>query len=319
MNRQSLSRIILATIALLALLLVASSTAHAQGPAPVKLRVEITDAGFQPDTLEVQQGQAVELTFVWNQKASPNDEHILTLDGYKLESDKIDSDHRETTLKFIADKPGSFVFKCDLDCQAHDFLQAGHLKVTAGSSSSGSASLSPTKLSISPSSWVTAGDPIILMAVLKDDKGKPISKAQVQFSVDAQFASGHGPMQIGTAQTDRNGVAFLPYRPTLRTMLQKITAQFDGVGMYAGTSQSIEIRLIGTPASAYEVQPVGLPDMPAYASIRTPAPNPVMNVLSWTLGHWQEAPLVLLIAGVWLAFAFVLFQAFGIAWVRERG
>ncbi len=305
------------------LLLVAPRVVLAQGPAPVKLRVEVTDNGFNPDTIEVQQGQTVELTFVWSQQAYPNDEHIITLDGYKLESDKINSDHREATLKFIADKPGDFIFKCDLDCQVHDLLGAGHLKVTGGSGSGTSAALTPTKLTVSPSSWVTAGEPIILMAVLKDDKRAPVSKAEVRFTLQAEFAGSHGAMEIGTAKTDYNGVAFLAYRPTVQTMLQNITAQFDRMGLYAPSKQSFQIRLIGTPPSAYQVSPLGLPDTPVYASLSTRAPLPIAApataALSWSVGHWQEAPLVLLVGGVWAIFAYVLFQVLGIAWTGRRG
>ncbi len=316
-------RILLFAALFVAFFCAVTPRAEAQGSDPVKLRIEVTDSGFNPNTVEVPQGSMVELTFVWNQPGNPNDEHIMVVEGYKLESDKINQGHRETTLKFVADKPGDFVFRCDLDCDKHDLLQAGHLKVSASGGKGGSASLTATKISVSPSSWVTAGDPIILMATLKDDQGKPVSKAEVSFSIQAQFGPTTGQMDIGSAKTDVNGVAFLPYKPTLHALLQTITAQFDGMGVYAQSKQSIQIRLIGTPPSAYTVDPTGLPDAPAYASLApatvAPISTPLVAALSWSMSHWQETPIVLLVGGVWLAFAYVLFQAFGIAWVGKRG
>ncbi len=314
MNRRAIIASLLMMLAALAL----APAAHAQGPAPLKLRVEVTDGGFKPDTIEAQQGQMVELTFVWAQTAHPNDEHIMVVDGYHLESDKIDSTHRETTVKFIADKAGTFAFRCDLDCEAHDFLQAGHLKVTAGGSG-GTAALTPTTLSVSPSSWVTPGDPIVLMVVLRDNQGAPVSKAPVEFSLDAEFGGVKGAMNIGEAKTDSNGVAFLAYQPTVREVQQNITAQFDGMGTYGESKQSVQLRLIATPPSAYQAPPTGLPGTPAYASL-TPGSTSLSatSVVAWGLTHWQEVPLVLLVGGVWLAFAYVVWQALGVAWVRPR-
>ncbi len=318
MNRRTLTLLIgVAAAILLAVGLSAPQVARAQGPAPLKLRVEVTDSGFKPDTVEAQQGQMVELTFVWAQQAYPNDEHIMVLDGYRMESDKIDSNHRETTLKFIADQAGTFSFHCDLDCEAHAYLQAGHLKVTAGGGAT--AARTPTTLSVSPSSWVSPGDLIVFMAVLRDGQGAPVAKAPVQFFLDAELGGTKGEMSIGQAKTDNNGVAFLAYQPTVRTVEQTITAQFDGMSTYAASKQSLQVRLIATPPSAYAVPPTGLPGTPVYVSLSAQPRLSVASALAWGLGHWQEVPLVLLVGGVWFAFGYVVLQALGITWVRKDG
>jgi hypothetical protein len=56
----------------------------------------------------------------------PHEEHIMVLEGYKLESEKITAEHREATFRFLADKAGPR--PSDLDCEAHDF-SSGCLRV----------------------------------------------------------------------------------------------------------------------------------------------------------------------------------------------
>lgn len=51
---------------------------------PVQITVTVTDNGFDPATITVPQGAAVELTFVWAETQPPGDEHIIQLSGYNL-------------------------------------------------------------------------------------------------------------------------------------------------------------------------------------------------------------------------------------------
>ena len=149
-----------------ALLLAATSIsqAFAQGAEAFKIRLEVTDGGYVcvegcdavqfGDTqwepvLEIEQGRLVELTFVFAHLDYVAEEHVMVLEGYKLEWDQIDFHNREATLQFIADQPGTFIFKCDVDCEVHDYMQRGHLKVTRGGS--GAAEYTPTILTLSPS------------------------------------------------------------------------------------------------------------------------------------------------------------------------
>ncbi len=289
----------------------APQLAYAQGPEPVKIRVETVDSGFQcapvsknclgeqsgDFVIEVAQGSLVELTFVWAHVGYFQEEHVMILEGYKLETDKLTREHPEATLKFIADKAGGFTFKCDLDCDVHDYLQRGHLKVGRGGGGGGAAVFTPTALSLTPSSWVTAGDPVSLTAVLKDAKGAPVPKAEVRFYVDASFVGTKGKMAIGTAKTDANGVAFLDYRPTLATRQQVIMAAFEGMGVYAESQGSIELQEVGVPPAAYTTAPIGLE----------------------VIRHWAPTALAAAVLSVWSVFGFVLYQAIGIARVSTRG
>lgn len=288
-----------AAAAALALVLWPLSVAHAADP--VKIRVEVKDAGFNGNpgdfTIEVDQGSLVELTFVWNHVGYVQEEHVMVLEGYRLEWPKIDFQSREATLSFVADKPGTFDFKCDSDCEVHDYLQRGHLKVGRGGGGAAAAALTPAVLTITPSKWATGGEAVSFMALLVAPTGAPIPKAEVRFFLDAEFLGTKGKMEIGTVKTDENGVAFFDYRPTLATPQQTITGRFEGMGTHGEAEQSVVILETGSPPSAYDQAPVGL------------------EIFR------QSAPLALALAviAVWLILAYVFLQAIGISRVELGG
>lgn len=113
----------------------AAGASCAQRPASevCRLRVEITDNGFNdlPSgfEVEVKQGQPVELTFVFAQKRSRTDSHIILLSGYDLKTEELDARLRQTTLKFVAEKPGCFELKCTNECNIHRKLSEAYLVI----------------------------------------------------------------------------------------------------------------------------------------------------------------------------------------------
>ena len=293
---------------LLALLaaLMPTSLVHAMPgrQSPKQIRIEIMDGGFNgmadEYNVEVEQGQLVEITFVWAHKAYIQDEHILVIDGYKLETPKIDSGHKEATLKFVADKVGRFSIHCDLECDAHSALQRANLKVKPAAGGAGGASSSArlaTTMTIKPSQTLVAtGDSVDLMTVLRDKNGAPVTKADIQYFVDTQFAGIKSKMNIGHARTDANGVAFFGYLPALSDTKQKITAQFDTSGLYDESTQSVDIQLVGQPLSAYRQAAIGL------EPFRDSAPYGLM----------------VFVVGIWATFGFVMFQALSVAREARR-
>jgi hypothetical protein len=298
-------------LVLMALLLAAAPLYTAQAHVlrlsqPVQIRVEINDDGFNHNgggdfNIDVELGQVVELTFVWAGEKNPDDEHIFVVDGYNLKSGKINSTHRETTLKFVADKVGTFDFKCDIDCENHDLLQKGHLNVKAGSGGTGTGSedaRTPTSLAVTASA-PEAGAATTLTAVLTDADGAPVPDVEVTFSADAEFVSTKGQMEVGKAKTNADGVATIDYQPIPEA--QKITAHFEAVGLYGASQQTIEIKQTGT-GSTYKMAPVGLENAPK----------------SWALNHWGPLAILALVVGSWLVFGYVLYQVFGIARSRAR-
>ncbi|MBI2912061.1 MAG: hypothetical protein HYY05_07950 [Chloroflexi bacterium] len=308
-----------ASLALLALLLPLAPASVTQAADPVKLRVELNDGGFNGNpgdfTIEVEQGALVELTFVWAHRALLANEHIIVLEGYKLEWDKLNFQQREASVQFIADKPGTFTFKCDLDCDIHEHLQKGHLKVKRSGEGS-AAALTPTTLALSPSAWETGGEPVLLTVALQDAQGAPVSKAEIRFFLDAEFAGIQGKMDLGTAKTGADGTASLKFRPTLAEAQQSITARFEGVGLYDESQQAIEIQVVKEPPPAYVMAPVGLerrlPPGPQVLFFSVAPSNPLAPALAWGLDHVAPLTLATVLLAIWSTFGFVLYQTLGI-------
>ncbi len=281
------------------------------GAEALKVRVETTDSGFRCAAgtaaacigdregdfiVEVEQGRLVELTFSWAHQGYPEEEHIIVLDGYKLETDEITAGHREATLNFIADKSGSFNFKCDLECEVHDFLQRGVLRVTRGGGGGPAAPVfTPTKLEVTPSTWATVGDPVSLLVSLRDSDGKPVPKAEVALTLAAGFAGVQAPMALGHIKTDANGVGFFEYQPTVPMQQHAITARFEGAGVFDGSEHKLVIEQAALPPPAFETEPVGLE------------------------GFRERAPAVFggMAIVVWAAFGFVLYQVVSMSWTRD--
>ncbi len=298
--------------ALLVLALVAVSAALAMGGArtaladdgPLKITVKVTDGGFDPPTVEVPQGASVELTFVWANQAHPTDEHIIVIPGYKLESEKIDSTNKQTTVKFIATQTGTFAYKCDVECDAHDSLQHGEIKVTAGAGGAATgggaagSQLQASKLVFDPTSGVVVnGNTVALSATLQDKDGKPIAKQEVQFFAEQQFLGRTGQVEIAQAKTNANGVAYAIYHPTTPNA-EKLTAKFAGGGVFDGTEQTVELAA-----------------SPKFAGKAIPSEDDNLH------GIKTVAPyaLVLLIGSVWATFAFILYQAWSVSRVAQGG
>jgi hypothetical protein len=256
----------------------------------VKITIKTTDGGFDPPVIEVEQGKLVELTFVWDHTAYPQEEHIMVISGYKLETELIDAEHRETTVKFIAAQSGTFDFKCDLECEIHDALQNGRI-IVKPSSGGAAAQLMPSKLVVDPANGVLIrGGTVSIAATLIGEDGEPIPRAEVRFYARQEFLGKTDLMEIGVAKTLPNGFATLLYRPTTDSA-RTLVAKFSGVGLYDATEQ--EIALVGS--DQFVPRAGDVPD----------------DTLHGLKGAARVALLVV-IAGVWIAFGFMAFQALGI-------
>ena len=276
-----------------------ATTARADGP--VQITIKITDAGFVPDTVDVPEGAQVELTFIWDSPAHPKDEHIIVVPGFKLESEKVDTNNKQTIIKFVANKSGAFNFKCDFECDTHDILQHGTINVkpaAGGAGTAGSAALTPSKIVIDPATGVLVkGNSVSIAAALQDKDGKPISKSEVAFFADRQFLGRHGEVPIFVGKTDANGNIFATYHPT-NSDGGKLIARYEGAGIYDKTE--LAFNLAGSP----QFQPI-----------------PLAGVDDNLHGIKRGAPyaLVAIIASIWIAFAFMLYQAWGISRARSGG
>jgi plastocyanin len=300
MSRREMRWLRLAVLPLAAVVLALSPTVArpAAADGPVQITVKITDDGFDPNTIEVQLGQSVELTFEWAQKTHPTDEHIIIIDSYKLESDKISAAKTQTTLKFIATNAGTFTFKCDIDCDIHSSLQHGQLKVTAAPGGATTAALQPSKLSVEPGNVLVKGASMTVSAFLLDAvSGQPIPKAEVALLSQEQFVGKSALVEVALARTDQAGLAKFDFTPT-HAGAQKLVARFDGLGLYDKTEQAIEN-----------------PGDPSFgpAAIASGTDN-----LHGIKGLAHEA-FLLVILGIWSILGFSLYQAWRISRIGDEG
>lgn len=261
--------------------------AHAGGHPVLKLRVEVSREGLngRPDlVIEAEQGQRVEMTFVWADMAVPDNAHLIYIKGYELSTDLLSSEHRTHTLSFVADAPGTFEVVCVWPCEGHlEALQGGRLRVTPVGGGTGGQSLTATGLALR-SLGPEAGGAVRLRATLADDAGNPIPNVPVRFFVEAELAGTRGLMEIGSAVTDSRGVASLVYAPTFPGE-QRLTARFEGVGLYAESEGTARLD-VPDAVPAYTSGPPGLAPLPRLAA----------------------AGLVALVLGVWATFAYVIYQ-----------
>ena len=268
----------------------AASPVHAQEKT-VKVTVKVTDGGFDPAVVELDQGASVELTFVWAHVAHLQEEHVMVIPGYKLEAAKIDATHREATVKFVAAQSGTFDFKCDLECDTHDSLQNGQIKVKP-SSGGASVQLVPSKLIVDPVNGVLIrGNTVAISTTLKGEDGQPIPRAEIHFYAQQEFLGRSGLVEIGVAKTLPNGYASVLYHPTTNAP-RTLVAKFAGVGLYGATEQ--QIPLTGSDQFVSRVD-------------RTNDDDTLHG-----LKGAARLSLVVVIGGVWVAFGFMVYQALGI-------
>ncbi len=123
------------------LLLVVSSCTQSQLPevSPPQekgsFRIEVSRRGFDSTAgeyrLEVEEGQQVEITFVYGDKDfSQNNPHIIAIPDLGITTDPIDQQNPEATVHFTAGNTGEVAFVCTkVDCVGHTNLLGGILVV----------------------------------------------------------------------------------------------------------------------------------------------------------------------------------------------
>lgn len=91
-------------------------------PGERTIRIEASQFQFDPGTIEVQRGERVTIELVATDVV-----HGLYLDGYGLE---MTADPGQTArLTFVADRPGTFRFRCSVSCGAMHPFMIGKLRV----------------------------------------------------------------------------------------------------------------------------------------------------------------------------------------------
>ncbi|MDX1616765.1 MAG: cupredoxin domain-containing protein [Candidatus Promineifilaceae bacterium] len=112
-----------AVLLLVLVLLIAPATVQAQ-PVHRTVRIEASQFQFDPGVIRVQRGNRVTIELVATDVV-----HGLYLDGYELE---ITAEPGQTVhLTFMADRAGTFRFRCSVSCGAMHPFMIGKLQVSA--------------------------------------------------------------------------------------------------------------------------------------------------------------------------------------------
>lgn len=110
--------------AALAIALVPIDAARSTQHATRNFRIEASQYAYNPGEIAVNPGDTVTIQLV-----STDVVHGLYIDGYDL---SLEADPGQTTtLTFVADKPGSFRFRCNVTCGAMHPFMIGKLNVGA--------------------------------------------------------------------------------------------------------------------------------------------------------------------------------------------
>ncbi|MHB1345959.1 MAG: hypothetical protein ACYCXK_00565 [Candidatus Humimicrobiaceae bacterium] len=254
-----------------------------------QFRVEISKKGFNNSSeelrLEAVEGQAVEIIFVYAEDASQdNNPHVFFIGSYKIQTDTLDKDNPEVTVKFTADKTGEFSITCIMECAGHNNLQNAKLIVTPAAAGSQPLKTAATLIMDAPDQAET-GQLLTLAALVKDDLDKPVSDIQVKFFIESDFFV-KGMMEIGETVTNEQGLAKIDYIPSQAGVI-KVVARYESGSGSEPVETKREVNITGSSQSFYNTL------------IGIQFPN---SFLIWMIA------LAVIVIGIWGTFLYVLSQ-----------
>jgi len=256
-----------------------------------QFRVEVSKKGFNNSSdelrLEVVEGQTVEITFVYADDASQDNQHILYISGYKIQTDTLSKDNPEVTVKFTADKTGEFSINCILECAGHNNLQNGKLVVSPAAAGSQPVKTTATTASLTMDTpdQAETGQSLTLAALVKDNLDKPVADAQVKFFIESDFFV-KGMMEIGETVTNEQGLAKIDYIPNEAGVIH-VVARYEAGSGSEPVETKREVNITGSSKSFY------------HTLIGIQFPN---SFLIWMIA------LAVIVIGIWSTFLYVLSQ-----------
>ena len=265
--------------------------AEGKPQAVAEFQVVVSRAGFNGKAgdllIEVEQGQAVRIIFSYGDlDLDGNNSHRIVIEEYGVDV-WLDREQTEVIVNFVADMAGSFAIRCKIPCVGHKNLQAGLLRVKPGM-----ASTLPTSLLLSGPPLISGAGPVTLTATVRDWAGEPLAGTPVRFYWDADFLGVSSPMELGSAESDSEGVASFQFEPRVTGTLT-LLAKFEGVGNYEPSVATINL----------EVEDAA----PAFV----PSGRSGLDIPAW--GPWW---IFLLVGAVCTTYAFVLYQVYRLRQVR---
>lgn len=247
-----------------------------------RVRVIVSERGFEPEVIEVTEGELVELTLVYGDTHLAEDNpHIVFLEGLDLESPELSRAHPEVTVRFTAERSGRLRFKCTAYCTGHDRLQAGSLRVRPAAGA-GAVPAVATQLQLLAAPPDVPGAKAAMRAQLTDTEGEPVEGVLIRFEQQATLVkSGWAP--VGKGRTDGRGVVLIEFAPFGDAVRVPVRAIFEGSARHQSAQAEAALEL---PAVTSWWAPSG--------EVRVPL-----------VGTWL---LWFIIAAVWLTFAYVVYQ-----------
>lgn len=145
-----------------------------------------------------------------------------------------------------------------------------------------------TQLDVGAPAAAAFGEPVRVVAMLRDSEGKPIGKAAIRFYSPVTFLAGaSGLVPLDEATTDAEGVAAIEYAPRMPDTMH-IVAKFDGDAQLSPSQADITVPVSGNQ-QLYEAE----------AGIRVPFVNKwfLVGVMSLVWGlYFLVATFILRIA-----------------------
>lgn len=115
-------------MSVLLLVFLVTSSCGGQPTGAKVVEMEAYQYGWTPDTITVKQGQTLKLVITSTSEVNPAfTRHGLALEGYDI--NRILPVGETTTVEFIADKKGSFQFRCSVPCGSGHMGMVGTLEV----------------------------------------------------------------------------------------------------------------------------------------------------------------------------------------------
>lgn len=239
------------------------------------VEIEVSEYGFDGDPgplrVRLTEGEPVTLRFLYDDDAHGHENaHIIEIPELGLKTRLLDAANPVQELRFTPEAGGTFTFRCVYLCHGHANLQQGILKV-------GEASSLATELvlEIRPES----GARLLLVGSVRDTRGRPVSWAPLHFLVESSL---FGQMvDIGEGVTDAGGDALLSFTPTVEGPT-RFEARFEGQDVFEASRGVATHRVVeAEPGPLVERDGLHIP---------------------WA-GTWI---ILLLVAAVWLTYAFAL-------------
>jgi hypothetical protein len=107
----------------------------AVAPTAKSFVIMITAKGFNDNaTIVVNQGDKVSITFIMDQSqigdTKPSNHHVITIDGYNINSEDLNPTHPTATVTFTASQLGTFFIYCDTEeCPIHALMVSATIEV----------------------------------------------------------------------------------------------------------------------------------------------------------------------------------------------